>query len=613
MDGTIPGEDSLSYLNGLIVKRCLSWLFPLVFLATVPAAAHTPADDDVVAVGRRIYLDGVLPDGQLLRGVRLDIGAVVGAEAACVNCHRPSGLGMVEGTVGVPPITGRALFGGGEPVVVRMDRRFDQALSLAHPPYDAASLAAAVRDGRLPSGRTAHALMPRYTLTDPQLLAISAYLKTLSSIESPGVNADSIHVATVIASGVAAERRKVFLATLTTLLNQININVKSSHRQKMVSAIERRLGSRRKLILDVWDLNGPSTTWREQLARRQQENPVFAILSGLSQDEWQPVQDFCEQSRVACWFPSVDRVPSGAAQSQFSLYFSAGIDLEAEVIARKLGQEHGGMVQVVADDPVARHGAVTLRRTLAAGNDVAPNRGVIDVDARQGVMAVKAALAGLGKQDSVVLWLRPADLKDLAGLETTAASVFVSATLADGENLELPLALRRKASLVQALEVERLRSANLARVNLWLNAMKIPSVDMRMQSEVYFATRSLVATVHGMLNNLHTDYLIERAESTLSMFETMQVQDEIRDMMMGPMNKRPLSPTPPTAAEKVAMADVAKAQSEHLEELRKRGGTTVYPRLSLAQGQRFASKGAYLVSLNPQGSGTIGEPEWVVP
>jgi hypothetical protein len=520
---------------------------------------------------------------------------------------------MVEGTVGVPPITGRALFGGGEPVIVRMDRRFNQSLSIPHPPYDQAALAAAVRDGKFPSGKDLHALMPRYTLTDAQLLAVSAYLKTLSNAWSPGVSADSIHIATVIAPGVTAERRNAFLATMTTLLNQININVKSSHRQKMVSAIERRLGSRRKLALDVWDLSGPPSTWSEQLARRQQENPVFAILSGLSPDEWQPVQDFCESSRVACWFPSVDLVPAGAAKSQFSLYFSAGIDLEAEVIARKLGPTRGRIVQLVAADPVARRGAVALRSALAASSTAAKNRVVQDVEASQGLPAIKAALAGLGKQDSLVLWLRSADLKALAGLNATAASVFISATLAGGEPLDLPMALRQQASLVQPLEVERLRNFNLERFNLWLNAMKIPATDTRMQSEVYFATRSLVTTVHGMLNNLQTDYLIERAEATLSNFELMQVQDEIKDMMMGPMNKRPLSPNPPTAAEKAAMADTAKAQSEHLDELRKRGGTTVYPRLSLGQGQRFASKGAYLETLNPDAPGIIGEPLWVVP
>jgi hypothetical protein len=50
-----------------------------------------------------------------------------------------------------------------------------------------------------------------------------------------------------------------------------------------------------------------------------------------------------------------------------------------------------------------------------------------------------------------------------------------------------------------------------------------------------------------------------------------------------------------------------------MEEMRMRGGTTVYPRLSLAQGQRFASKGAYLERLNPDAPGLIEEPEWVVP
>jgi hypothetical protein len=134
-----------------------------------------------------------------------------------------------------------------------------------------------------------------------------------------------------------------------------------------------------------------------------------------------------------------------------------------------------------------------------------------------------------------------------------------------------------------------------------------------LQSEVSFAAGSLQSILRGMLNNLHTDYLIERAESHLSDFELMQVQDEIQAMMMGPMNKRPLSPTPPTATEKAAMAETAKGQSQHLDEMRMRGGTTVYPRLNLAQGQRFASKGAYLERLNPDAPGITGEPEWVVP
>ncbi len=594
------------------MKRCLSLLLSLLLLAPVLAAAQTVADTDAIAVGRRIYLEGVLPGGQALRGVRVDTGSVSGAEAACVNCHRPSGLGQVEGTVGVPPISGPALFGGGEPVIVRMDRRTDQSFSIPHAPYDPAGFAAALREGRHQSGREMHALMPRYTLTDAQLQAVGSYLKTLSSEKSPGVTADNIHIATVIAPGISPERREAFLATMTTLLNQTNINVKSSARQKVVSPIERRLGSRRKLSLDVWDLNGPSSTWGGQLKRHQQENPVFAILSGLSQHEWQPVQQFCENSRVACWFPSVNLVPAGAVQSQFSLYFSAGIDLEAEVIASKLVQSRGRTVQLVADDAVAQGGAASLRRLLAA-NSPGEARDVIDINVTSRASEFQNVLSSLSDRDALVLWLQPTDLAALATLEATKASVYVSASLGGGDAADLPRTLRERAVLVQPLELEHVRNFNLERFNKWLNAMKIPVVDQRMQSEVYFATRALIATVHGMLNNLHSDYLIERAEATLSMFEAMQVQEEIQDMMMGPMNKRPLSPTPLTAEQNAAVAEQAKASAAHLEEMRMRGGTTVYPRLNLAQGQRFASKGAYLERLNPDAPGITGEPEWVVP
>jgi hypothetical protein len=385
-------------------------------------------------------------------------------------------------------------------------------------------------------------------------------------------------------------------------------------RQKMVTVDERRLNSRRKWALDIWELSGPSSTWSEQLASRQHDRPVFAIVSGLAKDEWQPVQDFCENNRVGCWFPSVDLVPTGAAQSQYSLYFSAGIAAEAEVIAHKLGANRGRVVQLVAADPVARSAAATLRRALATrGGSEATSRTVVDLDADLGAVAIKATMAELSAQDTLVLWLRPADLKALTSLYSTTASVFVSATLGGGEQAELPMALRKRATLVQPLEEPGLRAANLERLQAWMNGSRVPVVNQRLQSEVFFAVGSLQATLRGMLNNLHPDYLIERAEATLSGFEAMQVQEEIQATMMGPMNKRPLSLTPPTAAANAVMAALSLTQRAHLDEMRKRGGTTVYPRLSLGQGQRFASKGAYLGKLNPDSLGIIGEPLWVVP
>ena len=223
------------------------------------------------------------------------------------------------------------------------------------------------------------------------------------------------------------------------------------------------------------------------------------------------------------------------------------------------------------------------------------------------------AVAALSANDTLVLWLRPDDLARLDAIPTSAAQVFVSATLAGDEAKALPKPWRNHTLLVQQLEPLSRRNINLERFDAWQAASRVPLVDRRMQSEVYFSARSLVATLRSMLNNLHTDYLIERAEVGLSMFEEMQVQDELQAMMMSPVNKRPPTQTMASPAELEANTLALKMQQNHLEDMRRRGGTTVYPSLSLGQGQRFASKGAYVSRLNPEALGTIGEPLWVVP
>jgi len=338
-------------------------VLPLLWLAGLAAAQALNAD---WAAGRRIYLEGVLPNGQPLQGVRMDTGAVSGSAAACVNCHRGSGLGQVEGNVAVPPISGRALFGGGDPVAVRLDIRNNRLLTMQHAPYDRAGFAAALRQGVNHAGKTMHALMPRYALDDAAVQALEVYLKSLSTGFSPGAEAEVLYLATVVTPGGDADRKQAMLRTLTTAINQMNVNVLRGRHQKSIAVDERRLGSHRKWQLDVWELTGPSSTWAAQLAERQRARPVFALLSGYSAGEWQPVQDFCETQRVVCWFPSIDQVPQGAEHSAFSLYYSAGIALEAQVMASRLRAGSGRVVQLVAPDAVARAGAAALRRSLSA-------------------------------------------------------------------------------------------------------------------------------------------------------------------------------------------------------------------------------------------------------
>ncbi len=95
-----------------ILRSALFGVAAALFLSiAVPAAADTGR---LAELGRRIYVDGILPDGTQLTASRFEgASAVAGAEAACVNCHRPSGYGSIEGRILVPPVAGAVLFAPG--------------------------------------------------------------------------------------------------------------------------------------------------------------------------------------------------------------------------------------------------------------------------------------------------------------------------------------------------------------------------------------------------------------------------------------------------------------------------------------------------------------------
>ncbi len=65
---------------------------------------------------------------------------------------------------------------------------------------------------------------------------------------------------------------------------------------------------------------------------------MFALVSGLGSDEWAPVHDFAESQRIPQLFPNIDITPS-PHEGTYSFYFSKGLVLEAQVIARYLADD----------------------------------------------------------------------------------------------------------------------------------------------------------------------------------------------------------------------------------------------------------------------------------
>jgi hypothetical protein len=82
-----------------------------LLLAQAGQAAESPAAVGAShQAGQSIYRDGVLATGEPVRATVQKGVPLSGAAAACVNCHRRSGLGGGEGQNSIRPIAGRLLF-----------------------------------------------------------------------------------------------------------------------------------------------------------------------------------------------------------------------------------------------------------------------------------------------------------------------------------------------------------------------------------------------------------------------------------------------------------------------------------------------------------------------
>jgi hypothetical protein len=180
---------------------------------------------------------------------------------------------------------------------------------------------------------------------------------------------------------------------------------------------------------------------------------------------------------------------------------------------------------------------------------------------------------------------------------------------------------------------------------------------------VYFALNYLNDTLVDMLDNVHRDYLLERGENMLSLREAARAEDEARDLSLPKSNlmksdNKPLREMPqraivvrPQTRNAVARspesmtsgaapqrgmgmlanastgtADAAAGQPERAapvdadadDSVSRMSGapssTNVYPRLSLGQSQRHASKGAYIVRFGADG-GPLWQrvSDWLIP
>jgi hypothetical protein len=162
----------------------------------------------------------------------------------------------------------------------------------------------------------------------------------------------------------------------------------------------------------------------------------------------------------------------------------------------------------------------------------------------------------------VVLWLRPADLEALPRPPAPLPAAWMSGLMGGLESAPLPGSWRTRTRMTYPVDLPEKRLVRVDYALGWFSIRHIPIVALQAQADAYLACGLLSETLNHMVETFQRDYLLERIEA----------------------------------------------------ELDHRVLTGYYPRLTLASGQRFASKGGYVVRFaSPDGPKLEPVSDWITP
>ena len=538
--------------------------------------------DEAMRIGEQMYREGILPSGKPMQALVMGDIPFDGRMFTCDDCHQRSGLGSEEGTIITWPINGKELL-----IPRKRTGAFRQPTSEAEkqnvrrtlpqyfqvedvrPPYTDKTLARALRVGKDSAGRRLDPVMPKYRLSNSSMALMVYYLKHLSVDLSPGADDSVLQFATVITDDVPEDKKTAMLAVLQTHIDTHNSQGRHEQRRAASGPFfkSEQHQAYRKLNLHVWELKGEEETWRDQLERYYSAQPVFALLGGITGGSWEKIHAFSEEHKIPSIFPITDQ-PVVSDTDWYTLYFEKGYSIEGESSAKyvraTLGMEgKNRIVQLYREDD---------------GKGTALAQGFTETWKKMGGGDVETLLIDKGStvtdqmlnelfdaENPVVLltWLDNSDkdaFKNLSRQAHQAAMVFVSSTLLQNDFSVIPDALKGNLLVTypQSLpdEDERGRFA----VERWLQARKIPLTHFDIQARMYFLGWMLSGGIKSMRSEFFRDYFLEG-------FDMMIDQD-------------------------YAIA--------------------VYPRLTFGPGQRYSSKGCYIVKLTTgQNPDLVPVSDWV--
>lgn len=529
-------------------------------------AGGEASEQGAAAAGARIYREGVLASGGVLTarfqgGIELS-----GAQAACINCHRRSGHGAGEGNSVIRSITGPSLYSPSSTPERKIHYLVLRQGGKIRPAYTDAALTKAIRDGIDISGAQLAEPMPRYDLNDEDMGHLISYLKSLAVTPSPGVTDDVLHFATIVSDGVDPGRRKAMEEMQQVFFHDKNAETRHETLRKEHGPweMERWHKAYRKWQLHVWELQGAPDTWPRQLEEYYQQQPVFLVVGGMVNGSWRPMHEFCERNELPCLFPNTD-LPIVSERDYFTVYMSQGIGLEARVLARFIGETstpQTNMVQLFHDEFAEREAAAAFAEALRGQGGVVP-AGLI-VPAAGGLPRdyIKRLLADQ-HPSHLVVWSADVAAELLGQLRQARYDGKLYFPSAVAGALAVPKGFVDRVYYSYPYALPQQVEQGLLRMTSWMRNKGMVLSDTRVQANTYLALTQIGEALANMRGRFSRDYLLEEIERNLENSITR----------------------------------------------------SVYPALSLGPGQRYASKGGYVVQVTPLDKGWEIKPvsQWVVP
>jgi len=421
------------------------------------------------------------------------------------------------------------------------------------PAYTDESLARAIRRGKDPNDRVLDYVMPRYLVGGTDLDILVFYLKNLSSQSSPGVDDTTIRFATVIGPGVNEVDRKAMLDVLEVHVRDHNSQSRHEERRARGGPFykEEKYAPYRRYSLSVWELEGAPATWPDQLQALYTKEPVFALIGGITAGDWAPIHEFCERQKIPALLPVTD-YPVISESDWYTLYFSKGYSKEGEAAARFIRRrkeipDQAPVVQVFRDEPAGRAIAQGFSTARATMGKEPPTDVVVDED-RPIDRKFWKDLVSAHEHAVLLLWLDASDLKAVGALgiaEEKPPAVFVSSSLMGEELYSLPEAVRGMTWITWPRSFEEDETRSIMATERWLQARGLEVTNFDIQAKMYFLGWTLAPMVKMMRDDFYRDYFFD-------------IAGMMRDQYYA---------------------------------------IAVYPRLSFGPGQRYASKGCYIVQI----------------